>query len=147
MIIDTIENAQNYISLNKSFKTVFDYLKSHDLSTMECGSYELEGRNLFFNLQEGETKPEQKLEAHRKYIDIQVVVKGEEYMGYTNIKNTTVTEEYNEEKDVIFLSGEVDKVKATSKHFVVFYPQDAHMPSLAVDTPKTVKKAIFKILI
>ena len=147
MIIDTLENAEKYISLNQKFKTVFDYLKTHDLSTMECGSYEIDNRNLFFNLQEGETKPEQKLEAHKKYIDIQVVVKGEEYMGYTNIKNTTVTEEYIEEKDVMFLNGEVDKVKATNKHFVIFYPQDAHMPSLAVKEPQMVKKAIFKILI
>ena len=147
MIIDVLENAEKYIALNNNFKTIFDYLKTHDLSTMECGSYELEGKNLYFNLQEGETKPVQKLEAHRKYIDIQVVVNGEEYMGYTNINNTTVTEEYSEEKDVMFLNGEVDKVKATNKHFVIFYPQDAHMPSLSVDTPKVVKKAIFKILI
>ena len=147
MIIDVLENAQNYISLNDNFKTVFDYLKTHNLSTMECGSYQLDGKNLFFNLQEGETKPVQKLEAHKKYIDIQVVVNGEEYMGYTNIKNTTVTEEYNEEKDVMFLSGEVDKVKATNKHFVIFYPQDAHMPSLAIKKPMNVKKAIFKILL
>lgn len=147
MIIDTIENAQNYISLNKNFKTVFDYLKTHDLLKMECGSYDLDEKNLFFNLQEGETKPTQKLEAHKKYIDIQIVIRGEEYMGYTNIKDTTVTEEYNEEKDVVFLNGEVDKVKATNKHFVVFYPQDAHMPSLSVKEPQIVKKAIFKILI
>ena len=147
MIIDTLTNAEKYITLNENFKTVFDYLKNNDLSKMECGSYQIDGKNLFFNLQEGETKPIQKLEAHKKYIDIQVVVNGEEYMGYTNIETTTITEEYNEDKDVMFLNGEVDKVKATNKHFVVFYPQDAHMPSLSVKENKLVKKAIFKILI
>lgn len=146
MIIDILENAVNYTSLNENFKTVFDYIKTHDLTKMECGSYELDGKNLFFNLQEGETKPTQKLEAHKKYIDIQIVIKGEEYMGYTNIKNTTIKEEYNEEKDVMFLEGNVDKVKATNKHFVIFYPQDAHMPSLSVAEPQIVKKAIFKII-
>lgn len=147
MIIDELVNAENYVSLNKNFKTVFDYVKNNNLSDMECGSYELDGKNLYFNLQEYETKPVQKLEAHKKYIDIQIVVKGEEYMGRTDIGKTEVTEEYDETKDVMFLSGEVDKVKAGVGSFVVFYPWDAHMPSLAVDEPKYAKKAIFKILI
>ena len=147
MIIDFLDNADRYICLNENFKTVFDYLKNNNLKDMECGSYQINGKDLYFNLQEGETKQTQKLEAHKKYIDIQVVINGEEYMGYTNINNTTVSEEYSEEKDVMFLNGSVDKVKADEKTFVIFYPEDAHMPSLNVKEDKLVKKAIFKILI
>ena len=47
----------------------------------------------------------------------------------------------------MFLNGSVDKVKADEKTFVIFYPEDAHMPSLSVKEDKLVKKAIFKILI
>ena len=68
-------------------------------------------------------------------------------MGYTNINNTTLSEEYDEQKDVMFLNGEVDKLKADNKTFLIFYPEDAHMPALAVNEPKWVKKAIFKILV
>ncbi len=146
MIIDNIEQSDKYISLHKDFKLVFDYLKTHDISKLECGKHELRGNEVFFNLQEYETKPIQKLEAHKKYIDIQVVAIGEEYMGYTNIDKTTVSEEYNEEKDVMFLNGSVDKLLANNKTFLIFYPQDAHMPALSVEQPKYVKKAIFKIL-
>lgn len=145
MIIDTLSNSEKYINLHKDFKLVFDYINSNDLNAMECGKHEIRGKEVFFNLQEYETKPTQKLEAHKKYIDIQVVVSGEEYMGYTNIDTTTVTEEYDEEKDVMFLNGTTDKVKATNKNFIIFYPQDAHMPALSVDKPIFVKKAIFKI--
>ena len=147
MIIDTLDNLEKYINLHTDFKTVFDYLKSHDISKMECGRHELRGNELFFNLQEYETKPVQKLEAHKKYIDIQVMAIGEEYMGYTNIKNTTLLESYEETKDVMFLNGSVDKLKADSKTFLIFYPEDAHMPALCIDKPQKVKKAIFKILI
>ncbi len=147
MIIDTLDNLEKYINLHPDFKTVFDYLKSHDISKMECGRHELRGNELFFNLQEYETKPIQKLEAHKKYIDIQVMATGEEYMGYTNIKNTTVSETYDETKDVMFLNGSVDKLKADNKTFLIFYPNDAHMPALCIDKPQKVKKAIFKILI
>ncbi len=147
MIIDTLDNLEKYIKLHPDFKTVFDYLKLHNLNNMECGRHELKGNEVFFNLQEYETKPVQKLEAHKKYIDIQVMINGEEYMGYTNIENTKVIEEYNEEKDVMFLNGNVDKLRADNKTFLIFYPEDAHMPALCTDKPQKVKKAIFKILI
>ena len=145
MIIDSLTQADKYISLHKDFKLVFDYLKENDISEMACGSYKLRGDEVFFNLQEYETKSVQKLEAHKKYIDIQVVAVGEEYMGYTNIENTTVSEEYDEKRDVMFLNGSVDKVKADNKTFLIFYPEDAHMPALSVNEQKWVKKAIFKI--
>ena len=99
-----------------------------------------------FNLQEYETKSNQKLEAHKKYIDIQVVISGKEYMGYTNIENTKIVENYDSDKDVMFLTGTVDKLKADNTNFLIFYPNDAHMPALCCDKPDFVKKAIFKIL-
>jgi len=146
MIIDVLSNCEKYISLHKDFKLVFDYIKNHDLSKMECGRHEIRGNEVFFNLQEYETKPVQKLEAHKKYIDIQVVAAGNELMGYTNIGNTTLSEAYDEVKDIMFLKGDVDKVSADNKTFIIFYPEDAHMPALAANEPKHVKKAIFKIL-
>ena len=147
MIIDNLTNAEKYIALHKDFKLVFDYLKNNNLETMNCAkNIQLRGEEVFFNLDEYETKQTQKLEAHKKYIDIQVVITGEEYMGYTNIDNTTVTEEYDKNRDVMFLDGNVDKVLATNKNFIIFYPEDAHMPALSVTEPKKVKKAIFKIL-
>ena len=147
MIIDNLTNAEKYIALHKDFKLVFDYLKNNNLETMDCAkNIQLRGEDVFFNLDEYETKPTQKLEAHKKYIDIQVVITGEEYMGYTNIENTSVSEKYDEKRDVMFLNGSVDKILATNKNFIIFYPEDAHMPALSVTEPKKVKKAIFKIL-
>ena len=146
MIIDDIANAEKYNSLHKDFKLVFDFIRNNDLTKLKCGKHQIRGNEVFFNLQEYETKPIQKLEAHKKYIDIQVVAIGKEYMGYTNLNNTTISEEYNEEKDVMFLNGKVDKLLATNKNFLIFYPEDAHMPALSVDNPSIVKKAIFKIL-
>lgn len=146
MIIDNLANSEKYTCLHKDFKLVFDFLKNNDLSKLECGKHKLRGDEVFFNLQEYETKPTQKLEAHKKYIDIQVIAVGEEYMGYTNIDNTSLSESYDNERDVMFLNGDVDKLLATNKNFLIFYPEDAHMPALSVNEPKKVKKAIFKIL-
>ncbi len=145
MIIDKLANADKYVTLHKDFKMVFDFLKNHNIANMDCGRHELRGNDVFFNLQEYETKASQKLEAHKKYIDIQVVATGCEYMGYTSIENTSISEEYNEEKDVMFLNGAVDKLLADNTMFLIFFPEDAHMPALSVNEDKHVKKAIFKI--
>ena len=146
MIVDNLKNLENYFCLNKKFEFVYDYIKSNNLAELPCGRYEIKGNDVFCNLQEYQTKSIQKLEAHRKYIDIQIVIKGEELMGYTNIENTGIIEEYYSEKDVMFLDGNIDKIKADNKTFVIFYPQDAHMPALSIKEPACVKKAIFKIL-
>ncbi len=145
MIADKLSNSDRYVSLHKDFKEVFEYIKNNDLRKKECGSYEIRGKEVYFNLQEYQTKKEQKLEAHKKYIDIQTVVIGKEYMGYTNINNTQLSEEYSSEKDVMFLKGNTDKITADDTMFLIFYPEDAHMPALSIEEDKYVKKAIFKI--
>ncbi len=148
MIVDVLSNSDKYVSLHKDFKLVFDYIKNNNLKGMECGKHEIRGDEVFFNLQEYETKPLQKLEAHKKYTDIQLVVDGYEYMGYTNINNTGIKEAYISENDVMFLTSDrTDKIFADDKTFVIFFPQDAHMPALSGDNGTNhVKKAVFKIL-
>ncbi|MBR6163341.1 YhcH/YjgK/YiaL family protein [bacterium] len=147
MIVDNLENAHFYYELNPRFKEVFEFVKAHNLSDFEAGSYKIDGDTLYVNINEYETKEEQKLEAHRKYIDIQIMLEGSEFMGYTNIKNTTSSIPYDEGKDVVFLKGEVDKVLATTQNFFIFFPQDAHKPSLCASHPDKVKKAVFKVKI
>lgn len=147
MIVDNLENCEKYYSLNSGIEKAFEFFKSHNLSDFEAGSYKIDGDDLYVNINEYETKEEQKLEAHRKYIDIQIMLKGEEFMGYTNIKNTKPSIPYNEGKDIVFLHGETDKILATSNNFFIFFPEDAHKPSLCAKSQNQVKKAVFKVRI
>ena len=147
MIVDNLENAHFYYEVNHRFKEVFEFVKTHNLADFEAGSYKIDADNLYVNINEYETKEEQKLEAHRKYIDIQIMLEGQEFMGYTNIKNTSTVISYDEGKDVVFLKGDVDKTLATTQNFFIFFPQDAHKPSLCASNPKRVKKAVFKVKI
>lgn len=147
MIVDNIENCEKYYSLNNGIKLAFEFFKSHNLKDFEAGSYNIDGDNLYVNINEYETKEVQKLEAHRKYIDIQIMLNGEEFMGYTNIKNTKPSVPYDNGKDLIFLQGETDKILATTDNFFIFFPEDAHQPSLCAKNPNKVKKAVFKVKI
>lgn len=147
MIVDNLVNFKDYLCLHNGFKIVSDFLNKNNLLALECGRYELDGDNVYLALQEYLTKPVEtcKPEAHKKYIDIQIVISGEENIGYVEISNTSKYTEYDSEKDIEFLNGEVEFIKATPKNFFILFPQDAHMPSVAIKEPAEVKKAVFKI--
>ncbi len=147
MIVDTLENFEKYLHINNRFKIVNDYLKNNDVTNLPSGKYELDGTNVYLIVQEYTTKLEQsaKPEAHKKYIDIQIVLNGIEKIGYTDISNTKQYTFYDTDKDIEFLTGDVEFKEATPGRFFVFYPEDAHMPSIAVNEPSLVKKAVFKI--
>lgn len=150
MIIDKLENAQFYYGLGEKFKKGFEYLKNTDLKNFENGKYEIDGDEIFVSVQDYRTKHENegKFEAHKKYADIQFIIEGEEKLGYENIKNCKAVTIYDKKNDIEFLENLNDKnrfVYAEENCFVIFAPQDAHMPCIAVKKPSYVKKAVVKI--
>lgn len=149
MIVDSINNFEMYTFLNAKFNLVLDFLKQNDLNKIAVGKYAIEGDNIYVAVQDYQTKElkDGKLEAHKKYIDIQYVIEGEERIGYSDISKTIPQTDYNKEKDIIFLNGDAEFITANKDNFFIFYPQDAHMPSIATNIPSFVKKAVFKIQI
>ena len=151
MIYDRLSNCEQYFILGEKFKKAFDFLKNTNLKNLEDGSYEILGKEIYANVQSLKTKPieEKKWEVHRKYIDIQYVIKGKEKMGYGILEDfSEITNPYDNEKDVEFLDGkDFNFVNVKEGDFVIFYPNDVHAPMLAYDKPTEIKKVIVKIAI
>lgn len=147
MIIDTIENAHWYYGLGHGFEKALKFLGTEDLSTIALGRHEIQGDEIFALAMEYDTKPtaEGFWEAHRKYIDVQFIVTGAEKMGYANLHELKVSQEYDEEKDFLKLDGDGDFFTVPSGYFAIFGPDDAHMPSLAVCCPAHVRKVVVKV--
>lgn len=147
MIIDTLTNADLYRHLSPRIEAGLDYLRSTDISRLDPGRHEIDGANLYVMVQRYETKPLEtgKWEAHRKYIDIQYVASGMEKMGYANLETLTVTQAYDEANDYLLLRGEGDFLTVRAGTFVLFAPADAHMPSMAINRPQPVVKAVVKV--
>lgn len=86
-------------------------------------------------------------ETHRKYIDVQVVVAGEELMEVASATQLAVAQPYDESRDLTKYAdtdaGSVLRVRAGD--VAVFWPADAHMPSLAVKRPEAVRKTVVKV--
>ena len=127
----------------------FEFLINTDLLSLKDGKYEILGDEIFANVQSLETKPKEdkKWEVHRKYIDIQYIIKGCECMGYGLLENFKETvESYDENKDVEFLNGDkFNFINMEQGEFIIFYPNDVHAPMLCVNEKQNIKKVIVKI--
>jgi YhcH/YjgK/YiaL family protein len=147
MIIDRITNVDLYSSLSPRIKRAFDYIQQTDLAALAVGKYEIDGENLFVIVQEYTTKPKDrsKWEAHRRYIDVQYIIRGTEQIGYTHVGSLSPTGAHDVAKDIRFFSGDGDFLTLPEGTFMLLLPKDAHMPGIAVDAPSPVKKAVFKI--
>ena len=101
MIFDKIENSAIYENISPLIKKAFEYLKQTDFSGMENGKHIIDGDALFAILQEYDTKndTDAKLEAHRKYIDVQYIISGEELIGVCPLIAQPPCKEYDAEND------------------------------------------------
>jgi len=149
MIIDKIENSKLYEGISQRIKEAFEYIGNTDLKNFKPGKYEIDGENIFALISEYKTKAESegKLEAHRKYIDVQYVISGEELMGYAPLGIQQFLESYKEENDIIFLKGNKSFVKVSSGMFAIFFPEDVHMPGISIGKISDVKKLVIKVRI
>ena len=146
MIIDKIENLKKYASVNPLFAKVVDFLQHNDLNALEPGKHEIEGKDLFVNIQmaKGKTPDEAVIETHNKMIDIQIPLSGEETFGYTQ-RDLLPDAPYNEEKDITKIPDMAADSYVTCQPgmMVIFFPEDGHAPCIA-GVPE-LKKAIFKV--
>ena len=146
MIIDKLENLGKYVSLNPLFADVVDFLKDHDLNSMEVGKYPIKEKDLFLNLTtaKGRGKEAAVLETHIEMIDIQIPLSCEETFGYTPLENLPQLA-YNPEKDITLYGDLKAQTYLTLKpgQMVIFFPQDGHAPCISDNAE--IKKAIFKV--
>lgn len=149
MIIDHIERAPLYNGIGARIRAALEYLAKTDFSGMKDGRHDIDGDKVFALVQRYETKPRNqgKWETHRRYIDVQYVASGAEVMGYAPAGGLTVIQPYSGERDCTFYTGAGDFVTACAGTFIVFFPEDAHMPCLACETPVPVVKVVVKVAV
>ena len=149
MIADTLRNAALYQGVNPRIRMALDYLAKTDFTAVKPGRYAIDGDRVFALVQHYTTKPrEQGLwEAHQRHIDVQYVAEGVETMGYAHIGGLSVTQPYSAEKDCVLFAGQGDFLTARAGTFVVFFPEDGHMPCLACGEPQPVCKVVVKVAV
>jgi YhcH/YjgK/YiaL family protein len=133
MILCPASGLDRYASLHPSFPTVAEFLARTDLKALPEGRLELKGEELYVSCSpQARTRPpeEAPLEAHRAYIDVQLVLEGTDIMGWAPLADCQdIATPYDPGKDILFF-------RDTPKTFfqvqpgqvAIFFPEDAHAP-------------------
>lgn len=146
-----ISDRSNQVAIKARVEAAVQYLKQLKVSEEDAGKIFNVSENFFYSIQSYDTKPvdQCKLESHRKYIDIQIMISGEESIDIVDISRLSVKEEYNEEKDVMFWDVPIimSKITLVPGDYVVLYPETAHRGAQNLDGIKHVLKIVGKVKI
>ncbi|MGE5320286.1 MAG: YhcH/YjgK/YiaL family protein [Hyphomicrobiaceae bacterium] len=148
MILATLAEADRYLALHPLFARAIEFLRSTDLKALAPGRHEVLGEQVFAIVEAcaGRTRAEAKLECHRRYIDIQLVLEGVDEMGWKPVAACVdPATDYDEARDIRFFNDAPSSWIATVPGvFCLFFPDDAHAPLVSREM---VRKVVVKIAV
>lgn len=147
MIFDKIENTDLYLGLNARINKVLQYIRNENFSSLGLGKHEIEGDDIFFIISEYDTQSKngKLLESHKKYIDIQLVVEGEEQIGIASLSYQNPVKIYDPLDDYMLFDEPYSLITLKSGMFAVFFTDDLHLPGIKHKESTNVKKVVFKV--
>jgi YhcH/YjgK/YiaL family protein len=148
MILDALARADRYVSLHPAFLRAFEFLGRPDLALLGAGRHAVDGDRLYVSIdhQEGRGREGARLESHRRYIDIQFTIEGDEEIGWTPVDDCTAPAgPFDDDRDIRFYEDRPRTWLAVPRgRFTIFFPEDAHAPLAGRGL---LKKAIVKIAV
>ena len=135
MILDALNSMSQYRCLDGNFGVALDFAGRSDLRDLPLGRHDIHGQEVYALVMKEQGRPREgaRLEAHRRYADIQIVLSGTEEMGWKPGSSCkTPTGGYDADKDVQFFEDEPDTwFSVQPGQFVVFFPEDPHLPMVS----------------
>lgn len=151
MIYGEIKDLNQYKGISENLDRAIECILNGEHKKGTPGKNVIDGDNLYFNYPSCAMTKEIKdgfFEGHKKYIDIHIVISGEENLGYTPHSEVTVKQEYDSDGDCELYDGEIKNVfHVTEDRFIMFFPDEPHMALLKVGEVKEITKVIFKVLV
>lgn len=151
MIFDTLKNIKNYKGLSENLDKAIESIVKGEYLTAPAGRKDVDGDEVYFNVQENvmlKNIADTCFETHSKYIDIQLIIEGEENFGYAAKETLIPRNNYDSEKDFELLDGEIETVfTMKGDRFILFFTGEPHMPCLKSEKSEMVKKTVYKIKI
>lgn len=146
MVLDSLSQLNRYLDLHPRLRVIADAVTCRNLATLVPNRYEIDGPRLYLSVHdtEGRGRARARLESHRRYIDIQVTLEGDEEIGWRPVSECYgPTAAFDEQLDIQFYEDVPHTWLAVPPgYFAIFFPHDAHAPLAGAGR---LKKAIFKI--
>ncbi len=154
MVSGKIADLKRYYSLHPAMEFIDKFMQEYMAEPKPDGGYEIIPGRLKATVSSYETgkAEEKRFEAHKKFADVQVIVKGAERIDWADLSVCTdmLSEEYSKGGDIAFYAEPkfLSKVTLKTAMFMVMFPEDAHKPCvMAGNTPEAVTKIVFKVLL
>jgi biofilm protein TabA len=148
MILASLAETDRYLALHPLFARAFDFLRNTDLNALAPGKHSVQGEQIFAIVEAcaGRTREEAKLESHRRYIDIQLVLEGVDEMGWKPVAGCVdPATDYDAARDIRFFNDVPSSWVATPPgSFCLFFPEDAHAPLVSTGM---IHKVVVKIAV
>jgi biofilm protein TabA len=146
MIQNRIQENFNYLNIQR-LHSCLDYVRQNQLNQWKAGRYDIDGDRIYMNIVEYDTRDITQCywEAHRKYIELHVILLGSEQINLNHLSNL-ISYEYIENDDYIKCDGKAKaQIILNENDYLVCFPEDAHMTAIKPNKDSHVIKAIFKI--
>lgn len=148
MILANLSDSARYENLHPALPRLFDYVKTHNLLTAPAGRLTLDGDALFINVVDPTLmiKDAQKLEAHRRYIDVHFPLSAPEIIGVRHLSTLGEPDApFDEEGDAaLYTAPATNYLVVEPGDFLLVFPEDAHAPIIGSGK---IRKLIAKVLI
>ena len=149
MICDKLKNADIYKNISENFRQAFELLEDKSITEKEDGTYPTDNPDLQYIIVTYDTRSfdDADFETHKDHVDIQLILSGDESMGFHPADELKTKKNYDAENDFQFYHNpeKYNIIDVKEGEFCIFFPHDAHLPSCHVDKPKKVKKIVVKV--
>ena len=146
MLYGTLQHLDSYRGIHPGVMRGLELLRDTDFSQLPDGKYEVDGDRLFYSLQSYENKLSNDTpESHRKYIDIQFLISGREWMEIAPLENMTEVAEARPEGDIWLHKGTGVRLPLGGGRFLALFPGDGHAPSIGPNGPAPARKCVAKV--
>lgn len=145
--VDAVTFYQQYHANKAAWDKAFAFLADPGTPSLAPGKYPIAGDTVYASITENPSKTldQASWESHRKYIDLQYVIKGKEQISVVPLEKATVTHPYDATHDAANYTATGKDYIAVPGTFYLFFPKDVHRPNVKVDGYDVVKKLVIKI--
>ncbi len=150
MIVTHLSEARAQVAMTPNLEKALHFLESWVEGSAPVGRVTVDDDRVYVEVQAYETLSGEieKLEGHRRYLDIQYVSSGEEIIGWASIDDVTETDPFNKEHDYWLGTASAERiteVRLKAGQLAILFPSDMHAPRRAAGSPSKVSKLVVKV--
>ena len=149
MITGKIKDLKRYIGINQNLDNAIAYIQKEEWRKAPLGETSVDQQRVLLRRFDCATvsSKDKPFEAHQRYGDIQLLVKGNELVEYTDAQHVSPLNAYQKDDDFQEYNGHaLGTFLLEEDSFAICFPEDLHKPDITYQSQK-VEKAVIKFMI